>query len=221
MDSDIKKEPEQNFPSADVNNGKEPNWYLKGVRKFLPFVWEVVKIAIIAFIIVAPIRYFLFQPFIVSGASMAPNFATGDYLIIDEISYRFSAPQRGDVIVFNAGFIQGYAGQRFIKRVIGLPGETVDIANGQVEIIPAGSPDEKPVILNENYLPRPGGDILKTYQDIKITLKSDEYFVLGDNRPNSYDSRYWGVVPRKDIIGKASLRILPITSLSEISRPAY
>ena len=101
-------------------------------QKFLSFTWELIKIAIIAFVIVAPIRYFLFQPFIVSGASMAPNFATGDYLIVDEISYRLSAPQRGDVIVFNAGFIPGYSGQRFIKRVIGLPGETVDITNGKL-----------------------------------------------------------------------------------------
>jgi len=185
----------------------------KGIKKYAIFVWEIVKIAIIALVIVLPIRYFLFQPFIVSGASMAPNFATGDYLIVDEISYRLSNPQRGDVIVFNAGFIPGYAGQRFIKRVIGLPGETVDVTNGQVEIIKDG----KTTILDEKYLPAD----LKTYQDANITLKSDQYFVLGDNRQYSYDSRYWGVVPRSDIIGKALLRVFPITSLSEIFRPAY
>jgi len=184
-----------------------------GIKKYIPFVLELVKIAVIAFVIVAPIRYFLFQPFIVSGASMAPNFATGDYLIVDEISYRFSEPQRGDVIVFNTSFIPGYAGQRFIKRIIGLPRETVDIKGGQVEIIKDG----KTTILDEKYL----SDNLKTIGDTNITLKSDEYFVLGDNRGYSYDSRMWGVVPRKDIIGKAYLRILPITSLSEISRPTY
>jgi len=184
-----------------------------GIRKYIPFVLELIKIAIIAFVIVAPIRYFLFQPFIVSGASMAPNFATGDYLIVDEISYRFSSPQRGDVVVFNTSFIPGYYGQRFIKRVIGLPGETVDIKNGQVKIIKDG----KTTILDEKYLP----DNLKTYGDVNITLKADQYFVLGDNREYSYDSRMWGVVPRSDIIGKASLRVLPIKSLSEITRPAY
>jgi len=182
-------------------------------KKFLPFLLELVKIAVIAFVIVAPIRYFLFQPFIVSGASMAPNFATGDYLIVDEISYRLSSPQRGDVIVFNTGFIPNYAGQRFIKRIIGLPGDTVNITNGQVEIIENG----KTTILNEKYLP----NNLKTIGDINRTLKADEYFVLGDNREYSYDSRMWGVVPRKDIVGKAFLRILPITSLSEITRPSY
>jgi signal peptidase I len=210
MDSDNKEkktaQPLQN--SSNIEAGKK-----KGIKKYIPFVWEIVKIAVIAFIIVAPIRYFLFQPFIVSGASMAPNFATGDYLIIDEISYRFSEPQRGDVIVFNAGFIQGYAGQRFIKRIVGLPGETVNVTNGQVQIIKDG----KVTVLNEKYLPAD----LKTYGDRNITLKADEYFVLGDNRNYSYDSRMWGVAPRKDIIGKALLRILPITSFSEISRPAY
>lgn len=185
-------------------------------QKFLSFTWELIKIAIIAFVIVAPIRYFLFQPFIVSGASMAPNFATGDYLIVDEISYRLSAPQRGDVIIFNAGFIPGYSGQRFIKRVIGLPGETIDITNGKVEIIKDG----KTAVLDEKYLP----ENLQTYGpngNVNITLGADQYFVMGDNRPQSYDSRFWGVVPKSDIIGKASLRILPIKSLSEIITPIY
>jgi signal peptidase I len=183
------------------------------VKKYLPAVWEIVKIALIAIVIVAPIRYFLFQPFIVSGESMIPNLSNGDYLIIDEITYRFSEPQRGDVVVFNAGFIQGYAGQRFIKRVVGLPGETVDISGGKVHIIKDGTN----ITLEEVYLP----DSLSTYGDKNVTLNQDEYFVLGDNRTYSYDSRMWGVVQKKDIIGKASLRILPITSLKQISRPSY
>jgi signal peptidase I len=200
---------EEDNQNKTIEDGKNR----KGIKKYIPFVLEIIKIAVIALVIVVPIRYFLFQPFIVSGASMAPNFATGDYLIVDEISYRLSSPQRGDVIVFNASFIPGYSNQRFIKRVIGLPGETIDITNGRVEIIKDG----KTTILDEKYLP----DNLKTYGDVNTTLKPDEYFVLGDNREYSYDSRMWGVVPRKDIIGKALLRVLPITSLSEISRPAY
>ena len=191
----------------------EKNDANKGIKKYASFVWELVKIAFIALIIVIPIRYFLFQPFIVSGASMAPNFATGDYLIVDEISYRLSGPQRGDVVVFDASFIKGYEGQRFIKRVIGLPGETVDVTGGKVEIIKNG----KTVVLDEKYLPAN----LQTTQDTEITLKAGQYFVLGDNRNYSYDSRFWGVVDQKYIIGKAFLRIFPITSLSEISRPAY
>ncbi|MCX6718141.1 MAG: signal peptidase I [Candidatus Staskawiczbacteria bacterium] len=201
----------------DSETKQEAGKVRKFVRKYSPFVLELVKIAIIAFVIVAPIRYFLFQPFIVSGASMAPNFATGDYLIIDEISYRFAEPQRGDVVVFDASFIKGYEGQRFIKRVVGLPGETINITNGKVEIIQDG----KTTILNEKYLSQIGGDILKTYGYVNVTLMPGQYFVLGDNREYSYDSRMWGVVSRQYIIGKAALRIFPITTISEINRPTY
>ncbi|MDP3882611.1 MAG: signal peptidase I [Candidatus Staskawiczbacteria bacterium] len=181
-----------------------------GVKKFFSFVWELAKIALIALVIVAPIRYFLFQPFIVKGESMYPNFESGDYLIVDEITYRFHEPERGDVIVFD---FPKDTSQRFIKRIIGLPGETVNIANGQVSI----SKDGNEIILDENYLP----DNLKTYGDVNATLSADEFFVLGDNREYSYDSRAWGVVSRKDIVGKAFLRIFPVAALSQITRPAY
>ncbi len=213
---------EDNNQENNIVESQKPE--TKG-KKFLSFAWELIKIAVIAFVIVAPIRYFLFQPFIVSGASMAPNFATGDYLIVDEISYRLSTPQRGDVVVFDASFIPGYKGERFIKRVIGLPGDTVDVTNGTVEIIKNG----KTTVLDEKYLPSG----LKTYgydpstgygplaPPEEVTLKSNQYFVMGDNRANSYDSRFWGVVSSKYIIGKAALRVLPLTSLSEISRPIY
>jgi signal peptidase I len=194
-------------------NQAKPSWKKDLTQKYIPFVWEIFKIALIALVIVLPIRYFLFQPFIVSGDSMVPNFHSGDYLIVDEISYRFQTPQRGDVIVFDASFIKGYAGQRFIKRVIGLPGETVNVTNGTVEITKNG----KIVVLDEKYLP----DDLKTYGDKNVTLKADEYFVLGDNRQYSYDSRIWGVVPQKYIIGKAFLRIFPVAALAEISAPSY
>jgi len=201
---------------------EEKNVPAKG-NKFLTGLFELAKIALIAFVIVAPIRYFIFQPFIVRGESMTPNFQDGNYLIVDEISYRTSAPQRGDVVVFNAGFIPGYAGQRFVKRVIGLPGETVKIVNGEVQIIK----DEKTTVLSEKYLLNnlktygsPDGYTLSLSPE-QVILKSDQYFVMGDNRGGSYDSRMWGVVPRKNIIGRAILRILPITSLGGISRPTY
>ncbi|MEK7562557.1 MAG: signal peptidase I [Patescibacteria group bacterium] len=176
----------------------------KIIQKYAPFVWEVLKIFIIASVIVLPIRYFLFQPFIVKGDSMVPNFLSGDYLIVDELSYRFSDPQRGDVIVFK---YPKDATQRFIKRVIGLPGETVDVSNGSVTI----SKDGKSFVLAEAYIPPD----LKTYGDARTVLGADEFFVLGDNREFSYDSRRWGSVPKKDIIGKALLRILPLAALSK------
>ena len=208
----------------DIEN-KEEKSAVSEPKKYLSVIWEIITIIVIAAAIVFPIKYFIFQPFIVSGASMSPNFATGDYLIVDELSYRISTPQRGDVVVFDASFIPGHntcslpngflglGCERFIKRVIGLPGETVKVTAGQVEIVKDG----KTVILNEKYLPAG----LKTIEDTNITLGANQYFVLGDNRQNSLDSRYWGFVSRSNIIGKASLRIFPITSLSEIVRPVY
>jgi len=194
-------------------------------RNFWLGVLELVKIIIIAAVIVIPIKYYIFKPVIVSGLSMYPTFAPNDYLIVDEISYRFNQPERGDVVVFNASFIPGYKGESFIKRIIGLPGETVNIKDGKVEIIKDG----KTTVLDEIYLP----ENLKTYGSSlsgvftllpeEVTLKNNEYFVLGDNRPNSFDSRSWGVVPSKDVIGKAfiKIRILPMPSFSGVTRPTY
>lgn len=196
--------------TENLEQNQETENNVKGIKKYLAFTWDLFKIAVIALVIVLPIRYFLFQPFIVKGESMAPNFNTGDYLIIDEISYRFSGPDRGEVIVFK---YPKDTSQRFIKRVVGLPGETVSVENGQVLI----TKDGETTILDENYLP----DDLKTIGTISITLNSDEYFVLGDNRDYSFDSRAWGVVPKSDIIGRAFLRIFPVASLSQIVKPAY
>ncbi|MFH1968332.1 MAG: signal peptidase I [bacterium] len=192
------------------NNFSAPENKEKGLKKFFSFSWELAKIALIALVIVMPIRYFLFQPFIVKGESMSPNFESGDYLIVDEISYRFSDPKRGDVIVFN---YPKDTTQRFIKRIIGLPGETVNITNGEVRV----ANGEEDIALEESYLP----ENLKTYGLVNVLLNTDEYFVLGDNREYSFDSRAWGVVSRKNIIGKAFLRIFPLASLSQIAQPSY
>ena len=144
---------------------------------------------------------------------MVPNFHSGDYLIVDEISYRFSDPARGDVIVFHYPLDES---ERFIKRVIGLPGETVEVKGGKVAITPKDQSNS--FILDEKlYLP----DLLSTNGNVSITLKDNEYFVMGDNRQFSYDSRAWGVMPKKDLIGKAALRLLPITQLSYIATPIY
>jgi len=188
----------------------ETNTKTSIIKKYLPFVWEIFKIFIIASVIVLPIRYFLFQPFIVKGESMIPNFQQGDYLIVDEISYRFSDPQRGDVVVFK---YPKDISQKFIKRIIGLPGETVEVKDGKVTI----HKDNNSQVLDEEYLPNPSG----TIGTITITLGADEYFVLGDNREFSYDSRAWGAVPVKNIIGKVFLRVLPVAALSRIVVPNY
>ena len=119
------------------------------MKNTLSFIWEIIKIVVIALVIVIPIRYFLFQPFLVNGQSMEPNFENGDYLIVDEISYRFHDPQRGEVIVFKISRANNTILTRFIKRIIGLPGETVEIKDGKVMII-----KENSEVLDESqYLP--------------------------------------------------------------------
>lgn len=174
-------------------------------KKYLALAWEIAKILIIAAVIVLPIRYFLFQPFIVKGDSMVPNFHSGDYLIVDEISYRFSQPRRGDVVVLKYPLD---ASQRFIKRIVGLPGETIDIKNGKVTIAKNG----ESVVLVESYLP----SALLTDGTVHLALADDHYFVMGDNRPFSFDSRRWGVLPKEDIIGRTLIRIYPFSTISFI-----
>lgn len=181
------------------------------MRAFFLFLWEISKIVIIALLIVIPIRYFLFQPFFVKGQSMEPNFEGGDYLIVDEISYRFREPQRGEVVVFK---YPESPSQRYIKRIIGLPGETVEIKDGKVIIYK----DKESWVLDESkYLPL----FLETSGNTQIILEQKEFFVLGDNRPVSSDSRRWGSLPREDIIGRVFFRAWPITALAKIEAPAY
>ena len=168
------------------------------MKKILSSFLEVFKIVIIALLVVIPIRYFLFQPFVVRGISMEPNFHSGDYLIVDEISYRFSQPKRGDVIVFK---YPKTPSQRFIKRIIGLPNETIEINNGKIIVY---SSEEVGQILDES-------EYFSSYQNTvgkSITkLGSNEYFVLGDNRAFSSDSRKWGSLPVDNIIGKVFSRV--------------
>ena len=180
------------------------------IKLFLSFSWEIIKTITLAFIIIFPIRYFIFQPFYVKGASMEPNFETGHYLIVDELTYRFSDPERGEVIVFKYPHDPK---QRFIKRIIGLPGEVVEVREGQVFIYW----DDEVITLTEDYL-TPG---LFTPGDLKITLEEDEYFVLGDNRLASFDSRKWGVLPRKNIIGRTLFRAWPFNLWGKFTKPEY
>jgi len=181
------------------------------MRNIFIFFWEIIKIVIIALLIVVPIRYFIFQPFFVRGQSMEPNFENGDYLIIDEISYRFREPQRGEVIVFRYPLNPS---QRYIKRIIGLPGETVEIENNKVIIVN----EKRSQILDESRYLSPA---TLTLGEVRLTLANDEYFVLGDNRYASYDSRRWGPVSKKDIIGRVFLRAWPLVAFAKFEAPTY
>lgn len=183
---------------------------MKAIKAIIIYIWEVLKIVVLAGLIVLPIRYFLFQPFFVQGQSMEPNFQTGDYLIIDEISYRLRSPQRGEVIVFKYPLNPS---QRYIKRIIGLPGETVEIEDGNVRIF---AQDGSKILDETGYL-----NFVQTSGDIRVSLSNDEYFVLGDNRPFSSDSRRWGKVPEKYIIGRVYFRLLPFSALAKVEAPNY
>lgn len=183
------------------------------------FLWEVVKVFFWALVIIVPIRVFLFQPFFVQGASMDKNFADGDYLIVNELGYKqtdvsigpahlfnvntFKELKRGDVVVFR---YPKDPEQFFIKRVVGLPGETVKVSSGKVTIINSQNP-EGYVLDESNYLP----SNMMTNGAVSYTLSGDQYFVLGDNRQFSHDSRAWGPLPKHDVIGKVLVRAWPFS----------
>lgn len=185
----------------------------ENVKKFLKFIWEVVKVVIISLAIIIPVRLWVIQPFFVKGASMEPNFEDGEYLIVNEIGYHFDEPGRGDVIVFRYPKDRQ---QYFIKRIIGLPGEKIKINEEGIRVY---SPDNLvSFLLNEStYL-----DLSSYYYGESVyELGQDEYFVLGDNRPSSSDSRRWGPVKRSDIIGKAWIRAWPVKRASLLTTPVY
>ena len=163
------------------------------------FFTELLKFVVIAAVIVLPVRLFIAQPFIVSGASMSPTFENGEYLIVDELSYRFEAPRRGDVVIFR---YPRDPSEFFIKRIIGLPGETVIVSGGQVSIKQTNG---ETIALTEPYVINPGNG-----RDTTVEVDSQSYFVMGDNRPESSDSRVWGLMPKDNLIGRAIVRLLPI-----------
>lgn len=194
------------------------------------FVKEILKTIITIAGIWLIVRYFVVQPFLVSGSSMEPTFEDGEYIFVNELNYNFTAPKRGDVIVFkhpspeckdfveknfiNRKFLQGPC-KNYIKRTIALPNETIEIKNGEIKIFNSKNPSG--FTLNENYAQT------KLYGNQTVSLKKGEYFVVGDNRePNgSSDSREWGPLPKKFIIGKAALIVLPPNKAGFIKTPQY
>ena len=174
------------------------------------FLLELVKVAVLAGITIAFVRYFLFKPFYVKGASMEPNFFDKEYLIIDELSYRLRPPQRGEVIVFK---YPHNPKEFFLKRIIGLPGERVKVAEGKIMVYNQQHPEG--VVLDEPYLSRD----LDTGVEIIKVLSANEYFVMGDNRQNSYDSRRFGPIDKSLIVGRAWFRGWPFNRAQIIPEP--
>ncbi|MFA5934615.1 MAG: signal peptidase I [Candidatus Paceibacterota bacterium] len=183
---------------------------------------EIVSVVALSLAIVIPIRVFIAQPFVVSGESMSQTFSDGNYLIVDEVSYRFDIPQRGDVIVFKVpprGLETSHYDTNktvyFIKRIIGLPGETVEIVGDTVKIYNDKNPEG--MLLDEPYAYidklSPNSEIFSEINQ-KNELGANEYFVMGDNRHNSSDSRFWGTLPEENIKGRALVRLFPLTNIS-------
>lgn len=192
--------------NSQIDNENAPTQ--SKLKKGLLGLWDLVKFAVIALIIVIPIRMFIAQPFVVSGESMFPTFNNGEYLIVDELSYIIGNPHRGEVIIFR---YPNDTKRFFIKRIIGMPNEEIVIKNSEVTIINKENPNG--FILKEPYI----DEHFDTTTSYKTGEK--EYFVMGDNRNRSSDSRTWGILPSKLIIGRAYLRLLPIKSISYL--PGY
>lgn len=175
------------------------------MKKFLLPFWEVLEIVIISFVSITLIYKFVAQPFIVKGASMEPTFENNDFLLVDEFIYRFRVPERGEVIVFRNPRNEA---EFYIKRIVGLPGEEVIIREGAVFI------DGK--MLDEQYVP----ESMRTMPgDYRFVLTDNEYFVMGDNRLESSDSRSWGPLDKREIIGIVRIRFWPVERLELFKAP--
>jgi len=198
LDATLSERTMQNAPETQSNDAPRPEQHGS-------FLGDIIKFAFIALLIVVPFRLFVAQPFIVSGASMEPTFETGQYLVVDQLSYRFEEPQRGDVVIFQ---YPKNPSLFFIKRIIGVPGEIVDIQNGTVTI--HGSDLSETITLAEPYVSLEN----EKTDSSAVALKESEYFVLGDNRRASSDSRAWGALPRDLIVGRALVRLLPVQEIS-------
>jgi len=181
------------------------------MRKFFWSFFEIFETFVIALVAVFLIRTFIAQPFLVSGSSMEPTFYHGNYLLVDELTYSFREPQRGEVIVFR---YPKDPNSYFIKRIIGLPGEKVILEDGKIIIENSEGVKE----LKENYV----FSYQKYNKDrLEVALGSQQYFVLGDNRNFSYDSRSWGPLERYYIVGLVRLRLWPLNEVMAFNKPVY
>jgi len=206
-DSESRQNADQNVPPSDAPLEATPS--LRRVEDNP--LQEAIKTVVLSAILAVGIRTFVAEARYIPSGSMLPTLEINDRLIVDKLSYRFSKPQRGDVIVFSPTdqLKQLNFKDAFIKRVIGLPGETVEVKGGRVYI------NNKPI--GENYIAeRP------EYQYGPVVVPENNYLVLGDNRNNSYDSHYWGFVPEDRIIGRAVVRFWPPNRLGELNpQPVY
>lgn len=186
-----------------MNSEESTNGFWAGVR-------EWIRVIVIAFVIAIPIRFFIAEPFIVNGASMDPTFSTGQFLVVDRLTYRFEQPRRGDVIVFE---YPNNPSVYYIKRVIGLPGERVRMVDGRIYIENASTSEK--FMLEEPYVQKyhSSSDTLILPEN-RQPLGPNQYIVMGDNRAESSDSRVWGPLDSNFIVGRPLIRLTPLTAIT-------
>jgi signal peptidase I len=158
---------------------------------------------VVALVLALVIRAFFLQVFWIPSGSMEPTFDIGDRIVVDKVSYHFREPRRLEVVVFRGVPAMSEQKKDLIKRLVGLPGEKLEIKDGRIHI--NGQPLAEKHAMNEDFA-----------NFGPVTIPADSYFVMGDNRPASADSRYWGFLPKRNLIGPAFLRIWPLVKLSLI-----
>ncbi len=177
------------------------------------FILDFIETIVTALVIFVIIYLFLFQPHQVKGNSMQPNFENGEYLLTNKITYRIHEPERGDVIIFKAPVNQSYD---YIKRIIGLPNESVSLKQGRF-FIDDKFLDESAYLAEDVYTQ--GGQFLP--EGGEIVVPEEQYFMAGDNRSHSSDSREWGYISKDDIVGRAWLRYWPPSASGLIPKIAW
>lgn len=181
------------------------------------FFLDIIETVVIALSIFLIIYLFVASPHQVNGQSMVPNFQSGDYVLSDKLSYRIGSPKRGDVIVFHApeeANCPKGTGCDFIKRILGLPGETISVHDNHI-FVNDKMVDEPYIPADFETLPGPAT------RGKSITLATNQFFVCGDNRPYSSDSRFWGPITKDEIVGKAFFRYWPPQSAGSIKHASY
>jgi signal peptidase I len=210
--------------ASDPPSGEAVPAEPSGTRRGFGCLLEIVETLVLTLVIYLLIHNFIAQPFEVDQNSMIPTIQPREYVLIDKLTPRFDDYRRGDIVVFQPPNDYQQGGIPFIKRVIALPGDTVRLDNGRVFITSAGG---SPVLIEEPYVRRGVDGAVAPTQPrdangtAEWTVPGGSYFVMGDNRPESQDSRVFGPIERGLIVGRAWLRYFPLDRIGFMQRPVY
>lgn len=180
---------------------------------------DFLKFLIILLLVYFLIKNYIAQPFLVKGQSMENNFHDGDYVVVDVLSYKIRDPKRFEVVIFDTDFIDKYPHKQgyYIKRIVGIPGDRVTVKDKKVTLFNNENPNG--LTLEEKYLD--DNTVTNSPEPVDITLQDNQYFVMGDNRDNSSDSRYWGYLPEEHILGKPFVRLYPFQDMTLYTKEVF